>query len=204
MVVDDKLILIGTLTDGDVRRYILKGGDIAGIIQSVYNSNPISVFKDDFDLEKVKRIFIKNKIELIPILERNGKIVDYTTWAKAFGNQKNHGKEKLDVPVVIMAGGSGTAGSLKRIKEKPEYNFLVNAGMYVLSPAVLELIPDNQLFHITHLIDRVRENAGTIGVYPVSEKAWIDVGQWAEYRKTIKGNTKIFLINMKLVRAFFL
>jgi len=28
-----------------------------------------------------------------------------------------------------------------------------------------------------------QENNGTIGVYPVSEKAWIDVGQWAEYRK---------------------
>ena len=108
VVVDDEQILTGTLTDGDVRRYILKGGDITGIIQGVYNTNPISVFQDDFDLEKVKRILIKNKIELIPILERNGKIVDFITWTKAFGNKKNHGKQKLDVPVVIMAGGKGT------------------------------------------------------------------------------------------------
>ena len=58
--------------------------------------------------------------------------------------------------------------------------------MYVLNPAVLELIPDNQLFHITHLIDKIKENGGQIGVYPVSEKAWVDVGQWAEYRKALK------------------
>jgi len=56
----------------------------------------------------------------------------------------------------------------------------------VLNPAVLELIPDNQLFHITHLIDKIKESGGQIGVYPVSEKAWIDVGQWAEYRKALK------------------
>lgn len=27
---------------------------------------------------------------------------------------------------------------------------------------------------------------GEIGVYPISEKAWIDVGQWAEYRKALQ------------------
>ena len=77
-------------------------------------------------------------------------------------------------------------GSLERIQEKPKYNYLVNTGLYVLNPSVIDLIPDNKLFHITHLMDKVRENNGTIGVYPVSEKAWIDVGQWAEYRKALK------------------
>ncbi len=77
-------------------------------------------------------------------------------------------------------------GSLKQINEKPEYNFLVNAGMYVLNPTVLELIPRDKLFHITHLIEAAMNNGGKIGVYPVSEKAWIDNGQWAEYRKALK------------------
>jgi|TARA_B100000959_G_C14857399_1_gene572795 NDP-sugar pyrophosphorylase family protein len=75
---------------------------------------------------------------------------------------------------------------LDRIKEQPEYNYLVNTGLYVLNPDVIGLIPDNKLFHITHLMDKLRENKGTIGVYPVTEKAWIDVGQWAEYRKALK------------------
>ena len=92
--------------------------------------------------------------------------------------------KQFNIPYGICELNDG--GSLKRIKEKPEYNFLVNAGMYILNPAALELIPDNQLFHITHLIDKIKENGGQIGVYPVSEKAWIDVGQWAEYRKALK------------------
>jgi len=320
LVVDDDQRLIGALTDGDIRRYILKERDLIATIQSAYNKNPIFVFQEDFNIEKIKHILTKNIIDLVPILNQDRKVVDFVTWEKAFGNNRRSDDQKLDAPVVIMAGGRGTrlepftkvlpkplipvgdkpiidhiidrfrdygisefyltihhmskiiqayfeekepdysigfaeedeprgtagslkllvdklnkpffvsncdiiietnyadlyrfhmqnnyditlvasakqfnipygicelngGGSLERIKEKPEYNFLVNAGMYVLNPAVLELIPDNQLFHITHLIDKIMENGGQIGVYPVSENAWIDVGQWAEYRKSLK------------------
>jgi len=320
LVVDDSQRLIGAVTDGDIRRYILKGADLTGIIENAYNRNPIFVFKEDFDREKVKKIFTENKVDLIPILDQRRKIVDYVTWEKVFGNDKRSENQKLDIPVVIMAGGSGTrlepftkilpkplipvgekpvinhiidnfraygicefyltinrmskiirayfeekspdyfigfaeedeprgtagglkllahklerpffvsncdiiiktdyadlygfhtkngyditlvastkqfnipygicelngSGSLKRIEEKPEYNFLVNTGLYVLNPDVISLIPDKGLFHIPHLIDKVKENKGTVGVYPVSEKAWIDIGQWAEYRKALK------------------
>ena len=75
---------------------------------------------------------------------------------------------------------------MDRIKEKPEYCFLVNTGLYVINPNVIELIPNSELFHITHLVEKIKENDGQIGVYPVSEKAWIDIGQWAEYHKALK------------------
>ncbi len=320
LVVDDKQALIGTLTDGDIRRHILKDLNLGDTIQDAFHSNPISIFQENVDSNKIKEVFLENKIDLIPILDQDRKVVDFITWEKSFGNNRKTEDQKLDVPVVIMAGGKGTrlepftrvlpkplipvgdkpvidhiidrfkaygisefyltihhmskiirayfeekepdysigfveedeprgtAGSLKlladklnkpffvsncdiiieadyadlyrfhmqnknditlvasakqfnipygicelksggnleRIKEKPEYNFLVNTGLYVLNPAVLELIPDNQLFHITRLIDKIKENGGQIGVYPVSGKAWIDVGQWAEYRNALK------------------
>ncbi len=74
-------------------------------------------------------------------------------------------------------------GELIKINEKPEYDFLVNTGMYVLNPSVLKLIPENTFFHITHLIRKVKENGGKVGVFPVSEKSWIDIGQMEEYKK---------------------
>ena len=77
-------------------------------------------------------------------------------------------------------------GGLENIHEKPEYNLLVNAGLYVLNPEIIELIPDRGVFHITDLMDKVRENGGDVGVYPVSESSWVDVGQWAEYRRALK------------------
>jgi len=36
-----------------------------------------------------------------------------------------------------------------------------------------------------HLITDLQKQGKKIGVYPVSEKSWIDIGQWGEYRKTV-------------------
>lgn len=77
-------------------------------------------------------------------------------------------------------------GTLKKITEKPEYNFLVNTGMYLLNSEVLQYIPKDKFYHITHLIENLKTKGYKIGVYPVSEKSWIDVGQWEEYQKSIK------------------
>lgn len=77
-------------------------------------------------------------------------------------------------------------GRFKEIKEKPEYDFLVNAGMYLLEPLVFKLIPKDEYFDMTDLIRKAQEMGLSVGVYPVSEKSYIDVGQLAEYKKNLK------------------
>ena len=78
-------------------------------------------------------------------------------------------------------------GSLKKsIKEKPEFNFLVNTGMYVLEPKILNLIPRDTVFDMPDLINKLQEKSMNVGVFPVSEKSWVDVGQWTEYKKALK------------------
>lgn len=77
-------------------------------------------------------------------------------------------------------------GKLIKIEEKPEHDFLVNTGMYILEPKILKLIPQNEFYHITHLIDAVKNQGGKIGVFPVSEKSWIDIGQIEGYKKGLK------------------
>jgi len=69
-------------------------------------------------------------------------------------------------------------GELEIIREKPEYDFLVNAGMYLLEPSVLKFIPENRFYHITDLIKELQKNNQKVGVFPVYEKSYIDVGQW--------------------------
>jgi dTDP-glucose pyrophosphorylase len=76
-------------------------------------------------------------------------------------------------------------GELKCMVEKPEYDFLVNAGMYVLNPDVLKLIPENEFYNITDLIDSVKSSGGKVGVFPVSENSYSDSGQWEEYRNML-------------------
>ena len=73
-------------------------------------------------------------------------------------------------------------GLLNALTEKPELNFKINSGMYVIEPKLLEEIPENTFFHITQLIENVLSREGKVGVFPVSEKSWKDVGSLSEYR----------------------
>lgn len=77
-------------------------------------------------------------------------------------------------------------GMLKKIKEKPEYDLLVNTGMYVMSPKVFGIIPKNRLFNMTDLISKAKSRKYRVGVFPINEKHWIDVGQLDEYQKALK------------------
>ena len=56
----------------------------------------------------------------------------------------------------------------------------------MLNPEILKLIPENKFYHITHLIEDVKNKGKNVGVYPIDEDAWIDVGQWKEYQEEIK------------------
>ncbi len=76
-------------------------------------------------------------------------------------------------------------GNLASIKEKPEYDLLVNTGMYIINPELLKYIPSNEFFHATDLIETIRNLGKKIGVYPISENSWIDIGEWVEYKKVI-------------------
>jgi dTDP-glucose pyrophosphorylase len=50
---------------------------------------------------------------------------------------------------------------------------------------VLKLIPENKFYHITHLIENAKNQGKKVGVFPIDDDAWIDVGQWAEYIKVV-------------------
>ncbi|MFO7722581.1 MAG: sugar phosphate nucleotidyltransferase [Bacteroidales bacterium] len=81
-------------------------------------------------------------------------------------------------------------GHLLQITEKPEYSMLINAGMYVLQSDVLDLIPDKQEYHITHLIEALRSQGRPVGVFPVAESAYYDIGRWEAYQAALPLLTK--------------
>lgn len=76
-------------------------------------------------------------------------------------------------------------GDLLAVREKPEYDFLVNTGMYVIEPEVLKLIPDQAFLHMTELIGKCLKKGVKTGVYPISEKSWADAGQWEQLQQTL-------------------
>lgn len=79
---------------------------------------------------------------------------------------------------------TGENGLLQTIEEKPNLTFKINTGLYILEPSLLNDIP-NEFFHITHLINKLKNEGRRVGVYPVSQKDWMDMGDWKEYLKMI-------------------
>ena len=105
-----------------------------------------------------------------------------------------HIQNKNDLTIVTMVKSlripygvieTGEDGIMTALREKPEINYQVNTGVYILNPECIDEIPQGEFFHITHLMEKIKARGGRVGCYPVSEGAWHDMGEWPEYLKMI-------------------
>jgi len=312
--------LLGSLTDGDIRRRFLKSGTLHEVVANSIKPDPIFVIKGNYTNEEARELMLEKVIEAVPVLDEDRKIVDVLFWTDIFKEANNNRLSQIDIPVVIMAGGKGerlgpftkilpkplmplgdkpiieiimdrfkqhgigrffvtlnykgrmieaylsgidkdfsvkyvwekeylgTAASLKlieddlgdafivsncdilvnidyadlvkfhhsnnnvltvtgsmqhhkipygvihfekegrinRIQEKPEYDFMVNTGLYILSKEAVGYIPDNEYFDMTELLQKLLDSKKNVGVYPISQKSYVDIGQLNEYKKTVE------------------
>ena len=107
-----------------------------------------------------------------------------------FGDIYQYHKEKGNVITMVCAVKHftipygvvelGGDGDISGITEKPEMNFLTNTGVYVVEPSVIDGLAYNEPIPFTDIIADVRAAGGRVGVYPVSENSWMDMGQLEE------------------------
>ncbi len=310
-IVDDENKLLAALSEGDVRRYILSGGDLNKSVKEIANYNPRSIKEDERDgaREELRR----RNIEGVPIVDENGIVIDTVFWSAG----KREKKSDLSTPVVMMAGGKGTRlypytrilpkplipvgekpiaelifdgfaeyginrmimivnhkknmiksyfseadrpyeieyadedkplgtggglallkgridetfiltncdilieddyskiyehhkkegnvvtmvcslrnfqvaygvvefgehGNITAMKEKPEFSFFTNTGIYIVEPEVFDYIKDDEFIGFPDIINRIKEDGGKVGVYPINENSWMDMGQLDELNK---------------------
>ena len=82
-------------------------------------------------------------------------------------------------------------GEIERMKEKPEISFFANTGMYIVEPEVVDEFEDNTPAGFPDIIEKCRAKGGKIGIYPISENSWLDMGQFDEMekmRRKLEGN----------------
>ena len=319
VVINSKKKILGTLSDGDLRKAILKGKKLSDKISNIFNKNSKYLKSKDFTKLKAQNLFINFLIDIIPIIDDNKKIINIIKIDDIFEKEKNKKSIKKLIPVVIMAGGKGTRlqpftsilpkplipingkpiidhiiekfnefgikdyflsinyksrilkaffeesnkknrikfieekkplgtigclsmiskniksnffvtncdiiidcdyndllnyhienknsitvvasfrnytvpygdckigknGLLNKIDEKPSINLLANTGMYVMNKEVIKYIPKNTKFDLPQLVDKIRSTKKKVGIFPISEKAWTDIGHWNEYKKAI-------------------
>lgn len=80
---------------------------------------------------------------------------------------------------------------IKGLREKPVTRHFINAGIYVLSPEALKLIPDDRAFDMPNLFDACRASGLPTLAYPVREY-WVDIGQIDDYRRANEEFAQIF------------
>ena len=318
LLVVDKSKFIGTLSDGDIRKALLKNISLNKKIKNIYNQNAYYIFKKNYNEENLKKTFLNKKFDIIPILNDDKSIYKIIKWDEIFKIKRK--KTLLKLPIVIMAGGKGsrlkpftevlpkpliplnnktvvehiidsfknsgikefyisinfkgkilkaffeelnpkliikfieenkplgTAGSLyklkekisstffvtncdvifkfdftdlinfhknnhsdmtlvvsanqfevpygacelnqegflKKIIEKPKLDYLVNTGLYVFEPSILNYIPKNKFLNMNDLIQKLIKDNKKLSVFPINNDTWLDLGQWDEYKNAVK------------------
>lgn len=122
-----------------------------------------------------------------PILVMNGDILTQIDFQAMFAFHRQHqadltvGVRQYDfqVPYGVM---DSDGPYIRRIVEKPKYNFLVNAGIYLLEPVVYQYIPAGQRFDMTDLIAALLANDRKVANFPIVEY-WLDIGQHEDYEQ---------------------
>ena len=154
LVVDESDRLIGTLTDGDIRRGILAGLNLEDTIRTIYHKNPITVSLTD-SKEKIIEIAIARRIYQIPVLDENGRVVRLA--------EIDHLIRKEVHPnlVVLMAGGLGAR--LRPLTENTPKPMLPVGGKPILETVIRQFRKHGYtrfVISLNYLGDSIRNHFG--------------------------------------------
>jgi dTDP-glucose pyrophosphorylase len=150
LVTDSSEVLIGTISDGDIRRGLLRGLELTSPIDSIVHRNAL-VVPPELSREVVVQLMSANKIQQIPIVDENLRVIGLHLW------------DDLSIPpartnsMVIMAGGMGT-------RLHPQTEYCPKPLLPVAGKPILEHIIDRAkvegfshfvlaIYHLGHMIE---------------------------------------------------
>lgn len=134
---------------------------------------------------------LKGKINSTFILSNCDVLVDadYNCILKTHLTEKNIITFVTAMKDVVIPYGIITTtskGQIVNIHEKPEMSFLTNTGIYVIEPGVINDLANEEFIHITDIAQGYLDRDEKIGAFPVSGKAWLDMGQFNEMDVMLK------------------
>ena len=198
-VVDKKKKLLGSLSDGDIRRALLINAKINSTIKNIYNTNPKYISDNKVNITDIKYIFNKEKINLLPIISNNKKITNVISWEEVFTKEKNIHKSSAlkNFSVIIMAGGKGT-------RLRPYTNILPKPLLPINNKAIIEYIIDNFRLNGARNIQISINSMSKIIKSFVSEKNYSKEILFVEEKKPLGTCGSLSLINKKKLTNEFI
>jgi dTDP-glucose pyrophosphorylase len=161
LVANESGVLEGTITDGDIRRALLKGLDLNSSLTSIIHRNAL-VVPPELGRDLVRQLMLANKIQQIPVVDEQHHVIGLHLW------------DEITMPpsrsnlMVIMAGGMGTR--LRPHTEDCPKPLLVVAGKpmleHIIERAKLEGFNHFVLaiHYLGHMIEEYFGNGERLGV----------------------------------------
>jgi dTDP-glucose pyrophosphorylase len=193
----DKTILekiMDSFVENDCHNFYLSVNYKAEIIKNYFNSIQnknynIFYFHEEKPLGTAGSLHLLKKKIHTTFFVSNCDILIEQDYAEILEYHRNNNNEltmvaaikSFPIPYGIIIAKEN--GLLESIEEKPDLTFKINTGFYILEPHLLNEIPQNEFYHITFLIDKILKGKRRIGVFPISENCWKDIGDWDEYLK---------------------
>ena len=186
---------IGLLSIGDIQRAIIKNLSLETRVREIIRDDiKVAYFNDN--KEKVKADMIEERIECMPILGNNNKLVDVIFWEDIVSGKIDLLK-KINIPVVIMAGGKGT-------RLRPLTNILPKPLIPIVDKTIIEDIMDQFVkagcseFYIS-----VNYKADMIKHYLVSLNNPAYHLQFFQEEKPLGTAGSLYMLSNKLQSTFF-
>jgi dTDP-glucose pyrophosphorylase len=161
LITDTTNSLVGTISDGDIRRGLLKGLNLASPIESIIHHDPL-VVPPELSRELVLQLMAANKIQQIPIVDENLNVVGLHLW-----DEISSISVRSNI-MVIMAGGKGT-------RLHPQTENCPKPLLPIAGKPILEHIIDRAkaegfshfvlaIYHLGHMIEEYFGNGERFGV----------------------------------------
>lgn len=125
---------VSILTIGDIQRAIVKNIALATSVSAIVDRNKKFAHKSD-PMETIREKMLRLRAECMPVLNDAGELVDVVFWKDLFEKDESQSREKINLPVVIMAGGKGT-------RLKPITNVIPKPLVPIGDKTILETIMD--------------------------------------------------------------
>lgn len=131
---------------------------------------------------------LKGKVKSTFILT-NCDILIEEDFAKIYGHHKEQNNvitmicslKNFSIPYGVVEIGED--GEIASMQEKPQLSFFTNTGCYIVEPQVIEELEDNMAIGFPDIIEKYKQQGKKVGVFPIGEHAWMDMGQLDELQK---------------------
>ena len=127
-----------------------------------------------------------------PFIVTNCDILIHADYEDVYRYHRESGNELTIVSalknIVVPYGviHSSENGAVQSMEEKPKLSYFVNTGMYILNPELKKEIPEDTFYHMTDLTDKLLKENRKVGMYPISEDSFLDMGEFEEMHRMEK------------------